>query len=198
MPIKENNRHHDFEWEFERVSSDQSEYSQSFRYHQTDEYGPTVSVLDEDNNVAHSFPADIFQDVSGEIQRANMFNGKKSSTKRSTINAVEMPVIANGTMFKTGNQQIQQNEVEMPEITTPEVEEDFEEIEQPAEGFVSFSANNVEEDVAPPVSGISEVAEPEILSDKEIMEERGTSPEQWMEARKKTGKKKKSIKRSED
>lgn len=198
MPIKKNSRFHDFEWEFEPKESNHEELSFSLRYHETDDYGPTVSMLNEDSTIAFSFPADFFPDIAGEVNRVNRLNETESndptmkpSVKRPA-NTVDFPVIINGTvggsMFKTGSHQTEEEPVVVTAVELPNIEE-IEEIEQPAEGFVSFSANKTEVE--------TEVA---ISSDKEIMEERGTSPEDWMKQRAKRGKKasKKAIKKLKD
>lgn len=201
MPIKKNNRFHDFEWEFEPKESNQEEISFSLRYHETDDYGPTVSMLNEDNTVGFSFPAEFFQDIAVEVNRVDRVNGTKTENPVATpmpqkpTGTVNFPVITNSTngpMFKTGSQQAEEpvavTAVELPNI------EDMEEIEQPEGGFVSFSANKTEVETEVISEAPSELP---ALSNKEIMEERGTSPEDWMKQRAKRGKKasKKAIKK---
>jgi len=203
MPIKKNSRFHDFEWEHDVKDSDQDELSFSLRYHQTNEYGSTVSMLNEDNSIAFSFPVDFFRDVAGEVSRVNRLNDPRSEdpvmipSTKSSSSPVDLPVINGPGMFKTGSHQ-----TEEPVAVTAVELPDMEEIEQPAEGFVSFSANNtdVKTGATEANTETNELSDNEISSNEDIKEERGTSPEDWMKQRAKRSKKasKKSIKKLKD
>lgn len=198
MPIKENKRNHDFEWEFDTETSNQTPVNVPLRYHQTEEYGPTISMLDENNNVGYSFPADMFIDVSEEIKRIESFHGNKTKyTKHTSMPSIGMPVIKDNTgMFKTGSSQ---NSPENENYSLDKYSSDDShgiidnEIHVPKNGFESFIAetNNNKENFNKKESEVKR---------EDIIAERGRTKEEW-EAKKAENKEKsakKSIKRSEN
>lgn len=186
MPIKENKRNHDFEWEFEVDSTEQTPVTVALRYHHTKEFGPTISMLDDNNNVGYSFPAAMFTDVSEEIRRIdNLHSGKNSSKpvyreKTAPSARVSMPTITGSPgMYKTGAP-AQQPIEEKPE---PVIPEPLEGVDIPKGGFESFTVEPKKKAKA-----------------DDIIAERGSSREEWAAARAEGSKKasKKSIKRAED
>lgn len=174
MPIKENKRNHDFEWEFEPKESKQTAVSVPLRYHYTEEYGPTISMLDENNNVGYSFPADMFIDVSEEIQRIENFQVKKKNNTATSpsSSSIGLPTIGVGTgMFKTGISIEKNNTTKSPAIN---------DIEVPVNGFESFTPQVKKREKA-----------------EDIISERGESPEERAKKREELRKKAsvKSIKK---
>jgi hypothetical protein len=162
MPIKENKRNHDFEWEFDPKTSDQTPVTVALRYHQTPEYGPTISMLDENNVPGYSFPAQMFTDVAAEIARIESLHSPNTAKPPTgPIPRIGMPTISGQQpMFKTGAPQ----QPAMPEV--PEMAEPVEDIEVPDEGFESFSAPAKKREKA-----------------EDIIAERGSSPEDWKRQR---------------
>lgn len=155
MPIKENKRNHDFEWEFEPNGTKQVPVTVPLRYHYTEEYGPTISMLDEYNNVGYSFPADMFIDVCEEIHRINNFHAKKkdNAVLQPVPPGIGLPTIGVGTgMFKTG--------IAKKNPIVPVIDEQ-DNIEQPVNGFESFTVPVKKREKA-----------------EDIIAERGESPEE--------------------
>lgn len=173
MPIKKDKRHHDFEWEFEPENPNQQPVSVPLRYHYTDTYGPTLSMLDENSNVGYSFPAEMFLDVSEEIRRIE--NSHTTSSQPTMPNPViRMPII-------TSNKEKLKNPSEA-ELTI-----DTEDIEEPINGFESFSAQPTKA-AAPPKTERS-VIKVQVAADPEIVEQRGRTPEEWAKKREEGAKK---------
>lgn len=169
MPIREQNKHHDFEWEFEKQNSEQTDFVMPLRYHQTDEFGPTVSIMNEDNEIMLSMPAPMFTEVAEELRRVQgvapsvPFMHKPPGYRgQDAPNEPRMPVVNSAQgMFKTGETETETEE-------TPVGFKDLFEgdIEQPAGGFESFSR---------PQESPEQKAE--------IAAQRGTNKEEWMARR---------------
>lgn len=68
MPIETDNSNIDFKWNFSK-SNDQQDASYSLRLHKTDEYGWTVSFLNDVNRPEFSFPASMFSEINDYIQK---------------------------------------------------------------------------------------------------------------------------------
>jgi len=75
MAIK-SNRKIDFEYEFESPSGS---YSILLRFHHTEEYGPTIGVLGEDNEPAINFPVTMFSEVSDYLTEQGILEGRKTT-----------------------------------------------------------------------------------------------------------------------
>jgi len=67
MPIETNSGNIDFAWRFKPTNEGQDAIVFSLRLHQTDEYGWTLSFLNESNEPISSLPASLFNEVSDHI-----------------------------------------------------------------------------------------------------------------------------------
>jgi len=74
MAIKSNKKI-DFEYEFE---SNDNPYSIVLRFHNSEEYGPTITVLSDDGEPAISFPAGMFSEVSDFLIEQGIIEGKRT------------------------------------------------------------------------------------------------------------------------
>jgi len=74
MAIKSNKKI-DFEYEFE---SNDHPYSITLRFHSSEEYGPTITVLSEEGEPAISFPAGMFSEVSDFLVEQGIIEGRRS------------------------------------------------------------------------------------------------------------------------
>ena len=76
MAIKSNKKI-DFEYEFE---SNDHPYSITLRFHGSEEYGPTITVLSEEGDPVISFPAGMFSEVSDFLIEQGIIEGKRVLT----------------------------------------------------------------------------------------------------------------------
>lgn len=74
MAIKSNKKI-DFEYEFE---SNDHPYSITLRFHNSEEYGPTITVLTDEGEPAISFPAGMFSEVSDFLVEQGIIEGRRS------------------------------------------------------------------------------------------------------------------------
>lgn len=74
MAIKSNKKI-DFEYEFE---SNDHPYSITLRFHNSEEYGPTITVLTDEGDPAISFPAGMFSEVSDFLVEQGIIEGRRS------------------------------------------------------------------------------------------------------------------------
>lgn len=127
MPIKDNKRHHDFEWEFERGEG-QMDASALMRLHITPEFGWTVSMLSDDYSVESSMPAQMFLDVAEEIRRVT----NSSLPARSAPSVSQQASLTSVPRVKIGLPEINRNETASPPLRAV--------ANQPDQGFESFTA----------------------------------------------------------
>lgn len=75
MAIKSNKKV-DFEFEYESPTG--TAYAISLRFFHTDEYGPTIALLDDEGEPAVSFPVTMFSEVSEFLVEQGILQGKKT------------------------------------------------------------------------------------------------------------------------
>jgi len=179
MAIKRNKRVHEYEfgWEFERASSDQSDLNLDIVYHDTDEYGPTVSIVSQEETILSlpvSFLSEVIAEIELEDERRNL--SQKPMTSRK-------PKVA-----KTGG-------IQLPSIKRDASEEA--EVES-SENARRRDPSLIDESQPPAVSFSKRPArtKPDPKAEKEIMQRAG-SPTERLAKRDMPKNEKASIRRSD-
>lgn len=177
MPIKKNNRNHDFEWEFEPQEEGQEFISYTLRLHHTDAYGPTMSFLDpENNNVAFSVPIEMLSDVIEEYQRWDRIVNESNRVPVVAPNAISSAISAQNITLPRIQKSTNISQPANQTATQPS-------IDVPEEGFESFTQEKA-----------ANASAPSPKSNEEILEERGKTADARKAPRPKNNKK--SIKSS--
>jgi len=91
MAIK-SNKSIDFEYEFEMPNGALTSFSLRFYY--TEEYGPTLAVLDEEGEPAINFPVTMFSEVTDFLQEQGIIEGKKIHSLPQVPTKLSKPNIA--------------------------------------------------------------------------------------------------------
>lgn len=120
MAIKSNKKI-DFEYEHEH---NQNTYSFNLRFYQTEEYGYSVAILDENGDVAFNLPLSMFHEVSEFLADQGFYSGEK------TTNVV--PRVAHTPKQKLTNYNVPQEKLQTQKIQLPKPK------------IVSTKSNNVE------------------------------------------------------
>jgi len=124
MSIRTNSKSVNFTFDFEDSSGDTLSFS--LRFHHTEEYGPSLAVLDEEDNVLINFPVEMFTEVTDFLTQQGITESKRLPTPQmpqkilkptsaprvalpkprvisSKPTAVVAPVSAGAKVFKNAN-----------------------------------------------------------------------------------------------
>lgn len=192
MAIKSNKKI-DFEYEFASQSGESS-YSILLRFYSTEEYGPTIAVLDDDGEPSINFPVSMFSEVSDFLIEQGILENRKNISSpqvsnklpRSTTSSSNRPLLPKPKLvsskshfvnpLKVGNKQVDAVEVDLEDeddddlLDAPDdMKESLQKEKDRLEGIQSAIEGTV------PVHSLSMNAEQKELTEEEmqrIMEER--------------------------
>jgi len=187
MSIRRNKRIHEFEWEFDAKTSEQEAVIVPVIYHDTEEYGSTITITDGEGEPIISLPSIFFQEVSVEISAENHRRGDTQSIGGFGINmptietandtGLDLPSIERPSVATTTAQVSVMTEEEARDRT------DYSKVDQNSIPVVSFTAR--------PIKTAEQVEE-----ESEQLAERGGTPEERLARRKVATNEKASIRKA--